>query len=267
VITGAAFTLSEPPLLAVVLTALIASIRNKSPLCAAVTPITDSVVVLFPEKPLPFVMLLQVVPPFADICHWNVGAGVPFPPLVNVAFAPDTRVTFPGCVVIPGADVTVSVPLLLATPAGTTELIARHRNKSVLCVEFAAITVKVTPVFPEKPAPFVTLLNDVPAFVEICHCNVGAGFPVVATVNVAFAPAATVVFAGCVENAGANCTVNVALPLADVPVALNASARNSHPFSVEFVASADNVTVLFPENAALFVMFENTTPPVVDTCH
>jgi hypothetical protein len=49
VITGAEFTASEPPLLAVVVPELIASMRNKSPLCAAVTFVTVSVVVVTPE--------------------------------------------------------------------------------------------------------------------------------------------------------------------------------------------------------------------------
>jgi hypothetical protein len=358
VIAGPAFTVSDPAELATVEAAFVASNWNKLPLCAAVTPITVSVVVLLPEKPAPLVILLQVLPPSSDTCHCSVGAGVPPATAVNVAFPPAPSVTFPGCVENDGVTFTVkvafvlgvtppvsvptarnrfpfcpttgaitvkvalvlpekpapfvmfvnvpfvdtchcsvgdgfpltttvnvafpapcvtvaldgcvvnvggtsSVAFVLFTPAGDTEFVATARNTFVLCVEFTASTVKVVPVFPEKFAPFVMLVN-VP-FVDTCHCKVGAGFPVVATVNVAFAPTATVEFVGCVLKAGAKFTVSVAFVLGCVPVvALIASTCTIHPFSVEFVASAVSVAVLFPENAALFVMLANG-PPFVDS--
>jgi len=357
VIAGAAFTVSETAPLVTVPPEFVTTKRNEFPLCADVTPITDSVAVLLPEKPDPFVTLLHVVPPFVEICHCSPGAGVPLTTAVKFAVPPTTAVTFPGCVAMLGDTSSVAFALVFDPPV----FVATTRNKFVLCVEFAAITVKVALVFPENPlpfvmfvntdppfvdtchcsvgagvplvvtennafepavtvafdgcaemvggtnsvpfvlvvappvfvatarnksafcvefaaitvkaavvtfaklAPFVTLLNDVPPFVEICHCSVAAGVALTTTVNVAFAPTATVEFAGCVVNKGG--TNSVALLLAVVPVALNASARTSQPFSVVFTASADNVVVLFPENAALFVMFEKITPPFVDTCH
>jgi hypothetical protein len=204
-----------------------------------------------------------------DTCHWNVGAGVPVAAPVNVAVPLDVSVTFPGCVVIAGATVTVSVAFELFTPAGATEFVATHRNKLPFCATNGEITVNVAVVTLAKLAPFATLLKLVPPFVDTCHWNVGAGFPVTATgPNVAFPlPCTTAVLAGCVVNAGAKFTVKVALLLAVVPVVLTASARNSHPFSVEFVASADNVAVATPVKLALVVRLLKITPPFVDTCH
>lgn len=40
------------------------------------------------------------------------------------------------------------------------------------------------------------MIKDAPPFVEICHCTVGVGAPVKATVNEAFEPAHTDVFCG-----------------------------------------------------------------------
>lgn len=51
-----------------------------------------------------------------------------------------------------------------------------------------AVVVKVRVV---EVAP-VTLLNVAPPSVLVCHCTVGAGFPLAAAVKLTFVPAATV---------------------------------------------------------------------------
>jgi hypothetical protein len=73
-----------------------------------------SVAVPEPEIPLPSVRFVQVVPPFVETCHWNVGAGLPEAATVKVAVDPASTVTEVACVVIEStvnvAGVLVSVP-------------------------------------------------------------------------------------------------------------------------------------------------------------
>jgi hypothetical protein len=71
----------------------------------------------------------------------------------------------------------------------------------------AAVTEVTDSVVEVAPEIFVKL---VPPFVLTCHCTVGVGLPLAAAVNVAVAPAFTVVLAGLVVIAGAELTVNVA---------------------------------------------------------
>jgi hypothetical protein len=215
---------------------------------------------LFPENEPPFVTLLNVVPPFVEICHWNVGVGVPLSATVNVAVPLAVTVTLPGCVVNDGGTVKVAFVLVVAPPV----FVATTRTIHPFSVAFTASAVNTNPVFPEN-AGLVMFANVVPPFVDNCHANVAAGVALTATVNVALFPEIVVLLAGCVVNNGG--TNSVALLLVVVPVALNASTRTSHPFSVVFTASADNVFVLFPVNAALFVMFANVVPAFVDNCH
>ena len=63
-------------------------------------------------------MLLHVLPPFADVCHCTVGAGRPEAEASKIALWPSSTVVLAGCLVTVGGVLTVSVAaLLVASPA------------------------------------------------------------------------------------------------------------------------------------------------------
>ena len=53
-------------------------------------------------------MLLQVLPPSVETCHWTVGAGVPEAAALNVTVVPETTLWPPGCDVTEGGVDTVN---------------------------------------------------------------------------------------------------------------------------------------------------------------
>ena len=107
---------------------------------------------------------------------------------------------------IVGGVFTVSTAaVLFVTP---TLFVATHWNKSPFADVGVSSIVSVVLVFPMMFPDRITFVKFAPPFVDTCHCSVGAGFPVVATVKFTVSPTFTVTFAGCVVNAGANCTVS-----------------------------------------------------------
>jgi hypothetical protein len=243
---------------------LITSARNCHPFSVPFVAIAVIVAVVTLAKLALAVKLLNDDPLFVETCHWKVGAGVPVATTANVAFAPISTVAFDGCVVITGGTSSVAFALVF----DPTVFVATARKRFVFCAAVTPITVSVEFVFPENPLPFVTLLKLVPPFVETCHCNVGAGFPVVTTVNVAFDPTTVVEFDGGVENPGAKFTVRFATLLVVVPPALIASTWNSHPFIAAVVGFTIIVCVCCPVKVVFpAVMLLNVPPLFVESCH
>ena len=76
-----------------------------------------------------------------------------------------------------------------------------------------------------------SILDQLSPLGLLCHCTVGVGVPLAAAVNVAVAPATTVVLAGWVVTAGAEFTVSVAALVVAVPAEFVNTARYCLPLS------------------------------------
>src|SRR3990172_8897417 len=96
---------------------------------------------------------------------------------------------------------------LVAEPA---LLVATARYRNPLSANVTLVTVSVVVVTPPYGAAFVRSLHVMPPSVDTCHWNPGGGLPLAATVNDAFAPAATVWLIGFVVNEGASNTLSAA---------------------------------------------------------
>ena len=196
-VSVAAFEVAEPTL-------LVAMQRKRSPLYAVVTLAMDSVAVVTPDKLPPLVIFCHVMPPSIDACHCSVGAGLPEVATVNVTVELVGTDRLAGCVVKDGAvaaAVTVSVAVFeVAVPA---LLVATQRKRYPLYPLGTEGIVSVLVVTPEKMALLDKICQVLPPLVDTCHCSVGVGLPVTATVNVADAPTAAVRLAGCVVKDGA----------------------------------------------------------------
>ena len=155
-----------------------------------------------------------VNPPPLSACHCNVGVGKPLPAAVNDTSAPAQMVALNGLVVTAAAAFTVSV--------ATAELVLPQllentaRNWLLLC---DALTVKLNGLL---VAPGM-LVNPPPLLA--CHCNVGAGKPLPATVNETTVPVQTLALAGSRVTVGAVLTVNVATAEVVLPHGLLWMAR------------------------------------------
>ena len=152
---------------------------------------------------------LNDAPPFVLTNHCTAGAGCPLAAAVNVAMSPAITDSFVGFVVIIGATETVSVAVVVVA------LLTEFVNTALYW--FPVIPAVTANVNVGDVAPF-RFANVVPPLVLTCHCTVGAGAPVAAAVNVAFAPATTVTFSGFVVTAGADVVVNVAAVVVSVPI-------------------------------------------------
>ena len=123
--------------------------------------------------------------------HCRVGAGAPAAAMVKTAVLPLAMVFDAGWRENEGGaviEVTVSAAALLVTEPA--ELVATQ-VKLPASAGCALASVSVALVWPGSAAPF------------FCHCNVGAGEPVVATVNTTVVPAFTVWLVGFAMKAGA----------------------------------------------------------------
>jgi hypothetical protein len=90
------------------------------------------------------------------------------------------------------------------------------------------------------PLPVVTLAQVVPPSVLTCHCRVGAGVPVAATVKLAVAGSVTATSDGWVVKlgaTGAGLTVSVATLLVAEPTLLVTFTRNWAPLSVDLTVA------------------------------
>ena len=111
------------------------------------------------------------------------------------------------------------------------------------------------------PAMFDHVL---PALVDTCHWNVGAGLPVAATLKVAVCPALTVWLCGCVTIAGGIfCIVTVNETWFEVtePAAFVTITRYLLPFIAAVTFVSDKLALVAP------AMFDHVLPALVDTCH
>jgi len=233
-------------------TELVNTARYWLPFWAAVVDATVSVV----DVDVAPLMFVNVELPLGADCHCTVGAGVPVAAAVNVAVAPAATVTLAGCVVITGEALTVSVAGLdVAVP---TELVNTASYSVPDCAAVALDTVSVPVVFPES---VVSALNVLPPSVDTNHWTVGVGLPEADAVNVALAPTATLVLAGCAEMVGAKSTVSVAAVVVAVPAELVNTARYWLPFCDAVAAVIASVPEVAPETLL------NAAPPLVDTCH
>ena len=131
---------------------------------------------------------------------------MPLAAAVNVAVAPAFTVVLAGCVVTAGATFTVRVAALLVAVPSEFVNTARY----CLALSPAAVVklyvVLVAPLISDHVVPLVLL----------CHCTVGVGVPLAAAVNVAVAPAVTVVPAGWVVMLGADSVTTVKVTVVDV---------------------------------------------------
>jgi hypothetical protein len=206
--------------------------------------------------PASVVSLLQVLPPSVDTCHCTVGAGLPEAAAVNVAVWPTGAVALAGCVVTAGAESTLSVFTQDVTvPAA---LLNTARYSLPLSLAGTSVSVRVLAVAPEM------LVNDVPPFVDTCHCTVGAGLPVADAVKVTLPPAVTVCAPQVDVDTGTVSTVSVAAVDVAVPTELVNTARYSLPDSDAVVLATVSVPVALP---ASLVSLLQVLPPLVDTCH
>jgi hypothetical protein len=209
VTVGAKSTVNVAAVVVAELTLFVNMARYWLPFCPAVTATTDNVAEVAPE------IFVNVVPPFVLTCHCTLGVGVPLAAAVNVAVAPAFTVVFAGLVVIAGAVFTVNVAAVVV--AEPTLLVNTARYWLPFCAPAAAKD-NVVEVAPE------IFVNVTPS-VLCCHCTVGVGFPLAAAVNVAVAPAATLMPAGFVVIPGAEFTVNVAAVVVAEPTLLVKTAR------------------------------------------
>ena len=102
VTVGAVLTVSVAADVVAVLQTFVKTARYCLALSAAEV-VNEYVVLVAPT------MLLKVVPPSVDTCHWTVGDGEPEALAVKLASEPAHTVVFAGVPVIAGATFTVSV--------------------------------------------------------------------------------------------------------------------------------------------------------------
>src|ERR1051326_6489017 len=151
-------------------------------------------------------MSLKLVAPLAFTCHCTVGAGVPVAAAVKVTVWPALSVWSAGLVVTLGGELTVSWAALLVrlTPQ---ELVKMARYCLLLSV---VVAVKLSVV----EVAFEIFEKLLPPSVLTCHCTLGAGLLLAATVKVAVLLLHTVCETGWVLTTGAPGTVSMAAGVA-----------------------------------------------------
>ena len=143
-----------------------------------------------------------------------------------------------GCVVIPGAALTVSVTAALVMVPW--ELVMTQWYCVPLIANVTPVRVSVALVAPE------TFVQFTPS-VETCHWQVGAGLPVTEREKLAFWPAVTDWFAGCVVMAGgAMVTVRVTTLVVTLPCEFVTVQRYCVPSNVPAAAVIVRVFVVVP---------------------
>src|SRR5438105_5143840 len=195
-------------------------------------------------------MSLNVMPPSVETCHWTVGAGEPPAAAVNVAIVPLHTVCDAGDVVIDGAVLIVSVAaVVFAVPQASVKS-ARY------CLPLSAGVVSKVSVVEVAPG---MLVNDIPPFVDTCHCTVWSlALLVAAAVKVTGKPAHTVWSIGFVVTSGRVSTVSVAGFVVAEPQLLLKTARYCLPLSAGAVVKVSVVDVA--------PMMSVNGPPL-ETCH
>ena len=119
---------------------------------------------------------LVITEPF--LYHWKVGFGTPEAPETNDADEPAATVILVGCGEMDGGTMTVSVPLLVTTPAA---LVAINETVMLLKPKGTAVSVRFVLVAP----PTSTKL--------VCHWKVGYGLAITTlALNVILLPWMTV---------------------------------------------------------------------------
>ena len=242
VTVGPKFTVRVAAVVVAEPTLFVNTARYLFPFCVAVAE-NESVGEVAPATLVKFT-------PSVLTCHCTVGAGLPLAAAVNVAVDPAFTVEFPGLLVMTGPAVTVNVAAVLV--AELMLLVNTALNRLPFCIATAPndSVVEVAPAIFVKVTPSVLC----------CHCTVGAGLPLAAAVNVAVAPAATLILAGLVVIAGAKFTVSVAAVVVAEPRVLVNTARYRFPFCAAATADTDKVVEVAPETLL------NVTPSVL-TCH
>ena len=128
-------------------------------------------------------MVVKVVPPSVETCHWTVGVGVPVAAAVKLADWPCTTATSAGEAVTVGGESTVRVAADVVTDPMELATTARY---SFPLSPAVVVSVRVPEVAP------TTLVKVVPPSVETCHWMSGDGLPLPAAVKLAGWPALTV---------------------------------------------------------------------------